>query len=378
MNQQELKIALFGESKSGKSVFMASYFGNQQRGNFGKEHNWRLSMKNDGNRTELLDRYHFMAEGGFPGGTETFSEYTFDYRIRKINGSYYPDSAFSVTWYDYPGDWWTKTVEKSALGMRKEAFNKLLESHTAILLVDGEKWKKHRTTYVKKLFDSFRNAIEQIDRNNSEKFPDEWLIAISKSDLLDTDDTVEIIAHEIRKLALEELNALKETLQSNAFGDRFILLSSVKADGQKVINAEKTVGLELIAPLSMRGIAQQAAKAADDQNKDAQKLATQESEKTVLKGIFGVLKWITKNIDKIDDILPKKYQYITQSIKILGVEELLDEKLKDMDSKQAYYENEMRVAAEKGDLLRATIEGMKVELARSATSKAYFSVGMEK
>src|ERR1051325_2964271 len=94
----EIRLALFGQSMSGKTTFLASYFGNQQRNSFEEAHGYRLEAEDVSDGNKLLARYYRMEEGEFPLGTEQFSEFRFGL---KTNGL--PTPGLGIVWYDYPG-----------------------------------------------------------------------------------------------------------------------------------------------------------------------------------------------------------------------------------------------------------------------------------
>ena len=79
------------------------------------------------------------------------------------------------------------TLLKAASGT--EALELLLDSHAAILLIDSERYLKEGLTYVRSVLDQFRAEIRRIVNELSAlgkapDFPEQWLIAFSKADLL--------------------------------------------------------------------------------------------------------------------------------------------------------------------------------------------------
>ncbi|MCZ7585368.1 MAG: hypothetical protein M5R36_19640 [Deltaproteobacteria bacterium] len=149
---QEIRLALFGPSASGKTTFLASYFGNQQRNSFEETHGYRLEADDVSDGNQLLSRYFKMEKGEFPLGTEQFAEYSFGFKVLGMH-----EAGLRVVWYDYPGGWWEKTPkDDSEKEARSIAFEKLLTSHVGILLVDGLRCQTEGLPYVRHLFDQFK------------------------------------------------------------------------------------------------------------------------------------------------------------------------------------------------------------------------------
>ena len=125
----EIRLALFGPSASGKTTFLSSYFGNQQRNSFEENHGYRLEAEDISDGNQLLSRYYKMEGGQFPLGTEQFSEYRFGLKVEGL-----PEPRLRIVWYDYPGGWWERNPrDDSESQARSKAFSRLITSHVGIL-----------------------------------------------------------------------------------------------------------------------------------------------------------------------------------------------------------------------------------------------------
>lgn len=355
--QQEIQIALFGQSASGKTTLLASYFGNQQRNSFEKEHGYRLAAKDTSMGNKLLSRYYKMEEEGeFPLGTVTFEEYHFNFMVHNI-----AEPSFKIVWHDYPGGWWENSPkDKNEEQVRREAFKNLLKSHVGILLIDGEKYHRHGKSYVNPLFDQFKNEIRNIkdslasDGNPIADFPKQWIIAISKADILPESMTAEDICKKIVMSSSDQLAGLAEAVDSKDFGCQYMLISSAIGKDKKVINAHQYIGIQLIAPVALLSVLDEIAK-------------TMGTERGygIFKGIFEKLRGLVSFIDKIDDILPQKYQVVTLLIKYLHLQEGLEKGVE-------YFRQKQAIAAQKGDTIGAAVAAMKAELASDAAQRAFY------
>ncbi len=352
----EIRFALFGPSGSGKTTLLSSYFGNQQRNNFEESHGYRLEAEDTSDGNQLLSRYYEMEKGKFPLGTESFSEYDF---VFKVHGLTRP--SLRIVWYDYPGGWWEKTPgDDEEHNARKQALEKLLKSHVGILLIDGSMYLSNGLSYVRHLFDQFRNEARKIADEFAEAgqpidaLPQQWIIAISKADVLPDGTTAEAVCKDIVAGANDQLAGFAKVFNSRAFGSQYLLLSSVRGDGNRVLNAHAYLGLPLIAPIGLLSVLDELAKRASK----GQGYGT-------LRAIFKRLAALVSFIDRLDDFLPPKYQVLTQLLKALALQEGLD---KGVD----YFRDKQQQAAEKGQHLAAAVAAMKAELSTDEAQQVYF------
>lgn len=353
---QEIRIALFGQSSSGKTTLLASYYGNQQSNGFEAEHGYRLAVEETSKGNRLLSRYYKMENGEFPLGTETFEEYHFNFMVHKLH-----EPSFKIVWYDYPGGWWENTPkDEEEKRVRKKAFMDLLQCHVGVLLVDGEQFNKKGTSYVNCLLDQFKNEIRNIkdslasDGNPVTDFPKQFIIAISKADTLSESITAKDICKTIVSNGSEQLEGLAKIIDSKDFGSQYLLISSVKAKNNKVINAHQYIGIQLIAPVALLSVLTELAK-----------IVGRGSIHGIFKEIINKLKGLVDFIDKIDNFLPQKYQFVTHLLKAIHLQEGLEKG-------EMYFREKQAAAAQKGKKIDAAIAAMKAELASDAAQRAFY------
>lgn len=352
----EIRLALFGPSASGKTTFLASYFGNQQRNSFEEAHGYRLEAEDVSDGNQLLARYYRMEEGEFPLGTEQFAEYRFGLKVHGL-----PVPGLRIVWYDYPGGWWERTPKDDSEKLaRREAFAKLLTSHVGVLLIDGMRYRTEGLPYVLHLLDQFRAEARRISDDFAaantplEAFPSQWILAISKADLLPADKTAEMICREIVVGAKDQLTGMSKAVNSPTFGHQYLLLSSVRGDGARVIDAHQYVGLHLVAPVALVSVLSELA------------------DKAATGAGFGVLKVIIERlaavvdlIDTLDDFLPPKYQVLTKLLQALDLKAGLGKGAE-------YFREKQAAAAKKGKSLEAAAAAMRAELESPAAQQAYY------
>ena len=354
--QEEIRIALFGPSSSGKTSLLASYYGNQQKTGFEERHGYHLTVEDTSAGNRLLSRYYKMEEGDFPLGTDTFEEYCFGFKVHELT-----DPSFKIVWYDYPGGWWENTPKDESEELaRRETFRNLLQSHAGILLIDGEQYDKRGIAYVHYIFDQFKNEIRRIkdclasEGKPIDAFPKQWVIAISKADILPDNITAEDICNKIVTDTRDQLDGLKKAVNSEDFGCQFMLISSAKGEGKKVINSHQYIGLQLIAPVVLLGILAEC----------AQKIGRKQVYGP-FAGIFRKLQGLMGSIDKVDNFLPKKYQLVSHLIKSMHIHEGLDKG-------EDFFRKKMTKAAQKGEKTDAAVAAMKLELISSAAQHAFY------
>jgi hypothetical protein len=356
-NVPEIRLALFGPSGSGKTTLLASYFGNQQKSGFEETHGYRLEAEDTSDGNELLGRYYRMEEEGlFPVGTESFSEYAFGLKVHQLS-----TASLRIVWYDYPGGWWERTPgDEDERQARKEAFVKLLSSHVGILLIDGALVLSSGMAYVRKSLDQFRNEARKIADASAafgqplDALPRQWLIAISKADLLPDGTTAEAVCKQIVAGASDQLRGVARVFNSRSFGTQYLLLSSVRGDQQRVLDPHAFIGLQLIAPIALLAVLDELAQS-----------SSRGGGYGVPRAIFERLAALVSLVDKLDDFLPPKYQMLTQLLKALALKEGLDKGIDHFREKQER-------AARKGRHLDAVAAAMKAELANERAQSAYF------
>lgn len=352
----EIRLALFGPSASGKTTFLASYFGNQQRNSFEEARGYRLEATDTSDGNQLLSRYYRMEAGQFPVGTEQFFEYRFGLKVLSL-----PQPALHVVWYDYPGGWWERTPgDASERAARADALGKLLTSHVGVLLVDGMNYAAFGVPYVRQLLDQFRNEARRIYDDCAaggaplEVFPKQWIIAISKADVLPNGTTAEQIAKDIVIGAADQLRGVAKAVKSNSFGAQYLLLSSVRGDGSQVVDAHEFRGLQLLAPVALLSVL---AALAENAGKGSMFGA--------LRGLVERLSALVDLLDKLDDFLPPKYQMLTRILEALDLKDGLDQGAD-------YFRRKQAAAAKRGNALNAAAAALRAELASPAAQRDFF------
>ncbi len=352
----EIRLALFGPSASGKTTFLASYFGNQQRNSFEEERGYRLESDDVSDGNQLLSRYYKLESGEFPLGTEQFAEYRFGLKVQGL-----PEPGLRIVWYDYPGGWWERTPKDlSEKQARRDALAKLLTSHVGILLIDGMRYQTEGIPYIQHLFDQFKAEVRRISDEfaavNSplDAFPTQWILALSKADLLPPGKTAESVCKEIVSEAADQLAGLAKALNSKAFGHQFLLLASVRGDGSRVVDAHQYLGLHLIAPIALLSVLSELAEK-----------AARGSGYGVLRAVVERLSALVDLIDKLDDFLPPKYQVLTKMLKALSLKDGLD---KGTD----HFREKQNSAAKRGKSLDAAAAAMRAELTSATTLPVYY------
>ncbi|GGO66237.1 ATP-binding protein [Microbacterium nanhaiense] len=260
------QIAVFGESGSGKTVLLSSFYGATQEAAFRKRNLFDVVAEDIGQGTRLHRNYLGMRDSATPPPPTHFAatSYSFSLKLRQHRKEQSVD-ALRLTWHDYPGEWFEQSVSGPEEARRRvETFRALLGSDVAFLLVDGQKLIDHageEERYLKSLLGNFRNGILSMrdgllrDKGQLIQFPRIWVMALSKADLLPQTDVYAFRDLMIAKVG-DEIDALREAIASLIQGDSalsvgedFMLLSSARFDPQQILVTER-VGVELILPIA--------------------------------------------------------------------------------------------------------------------------------
>jgi hypothetical protein len=265
----EQHIAVFGESRSGKTVLVSSFYGATQEPQFMQSSLFDVIADNPGQGNRLFTNYLGMRDSARPPDhTESSTSYAFSVELRDKGGeanSPKPFDALRLVWHDYPGEWFDQDVSgPDELQRRIATFKSLLGSDVAFLLVDGQRLLDNageEERYLKSVLGSFRTGLLRLkdqlleDGKPLVRFPRIWVLALSKADLLPKLDVFGFRDLVIGK-ASDDLDELREVLKkfvdspdALAVGEDFVLLSSAKFEPNRIEVTER-IGLDLVLPLA--------------------------------------------------------------------------------------------------------------------------------
>ena len=274
---REQHIAVFGESGSGKTVLVSSFFGPTQDGSYSNDL-WDLVTLQTGQGHRLYQNYLGMRDKGMAPMPTRFANTTYEFAVKLTPGDEAaakkrPFDELRLAWHDYPGEWFEEDpATEDERQRRLETFFTLLRSDVALLLVDGQRLLDHRgeeQRYLKSLLGNVRQNLLRLKDDLlaermalSRRFPRIWVLALSKADLL-PDWDVNTFRDLVILNAADDIDRLRGTIaelvktpEALSIGNDFILLSSAKFEPNPGshepldIDVTQRVGLDLILPIA--------------------------------------------------------------------------------------------------------------------------------
>jgi hypothetical protein len=267
----EQHIAVFGESGSGKTVMLSSFYGATQEPRYLQKSLFHVLPDDVGQGNRLHRNYLGMRNSArLPEPTRfAATSYAFSVKLKDEADAELmkakPFDALRLVWHDYPGEWFEEDVSGPEEAQRRiDTFKALLGSDVALLLIDGQRLLDNsgeEERYLKSLFTNFRNGLLSLKSELLEdgkplvEFPRIWILALSKSDLLPELDVFKFRDLLIEK-ASDDIDELRKVIaglvEANgalSVGEDFVLLSSARFESGK-IEVTKRVGVDLILPLA--------------------------------------------------------------------------------------------------------------------------------
>jgi hypothetical protein len=267
---REQQIAVFGESGSGKTVLLSSFYGAAQEPAFVRDSVYKIIADDTAQRNRLHQNFLGMRNSGIAPESTRYAatRYVFSITRRPAAGGKGKKTVaeeLRLVWHDYPGEWFEEdpsTAEE--LVRRGETFEALVGSDVAVLLVDAQRLVDNageEERYLKALLTNYIAHVSKVrgellpDGRRLARFPRVWLFGLSKADLLPEMDVtgfrdllVEKAGQEMTLLH-EELAAFVEEPEAFALGEDFVLLSSARFEPGK-IDVDQQVGVKLMLPIA--------------------------------------------------------------------------------------------------------------------------------
>ncbi len=381
---REQHIAVFGESGSGKTVLLSSFFGPTQEGSYSNDL-WDLVADETGQGNRLYQNYLGMRDSATTPPQTRFASTTYYFSVKLRGGAAgaakkRPFDVLRLAWHDYPGEWFEETPSSDEEARRRvDTFRSLLRSDVALLLIDGQKLLDYRgeeERYLKSLMGNFRQGLLRLkddllgDHGRLVEFPRIWIMALSKADLV-PDWDVDTFRDLLIKKAAEDLDRLRATIgefvdtpEALSLGEDFMLLSSAKFElriGEaEVLDIDVTqrVGVDLILPvaslLPLERRVQWASKM-DIPWKVLNSLAdgAETLAAALAGGKFAAVEKLLAKVPKFGNASKLAMPLLVQAVEVVGP------KLKELNAQ----------AREQHDYLRATLTQFKLDLEQGAGEK---------
>lgn len=361
---QTLKIAFLGGRGSGKTTLLASYLGHMASSRWQKEHQYYLGTPDPADSKRLNGLFQGLCDGFFPEATiKRANAYRFHMHVQDCDGI-----PLEIQWLDYPGEWWEREPSDSKeRKQRDECLKRMVNSNVCFLVVDGAELHKHGEKYLRAHLAHMTNEIANLLRQQASKKKRNnglrdmvWVMALSKADVLEANLTAADFADFVNRYAGDQLDTLRQRLGEAgcpSFGMNYLLFSSVLGTGQKIIDINKTIGLDLIAPLALRTL--------------LEKELQQVEKSAILKRIFAG----SADRGAIQAILTVVRQFLAKwpdrSTRELG--DLLFTKAETWLQGQAEdLQHEMSIQQQQGHTLQAADATLKIALSKPENRKYFY------
>ena len=244
----EQHMAVFGESGSGKTVMLSSFYGATQEPEFLKKSLFHVVAADLGDGARLHRNYLGMRDSGRVPQETRFGSTSHSFNI-KLKDSPSPGrqgakpfESMRLVWHDYPGSWFEGSVTGPEEAHRRiDTFRTLLSADVALLLVDGQRLLDNageEERYLRSLLANFRNGFLALkddildDGKPLVQFPRIWLLALSKADLFPDMNVYKFRDLVIEKAADDLVELVAGHLQERAVGeqDRIVALARIGDD----------------------------------------------------------------------------------------------------------------------------------------------------
>jgi hypothetical protein len=278
LKRRRQHIAVFGESGSGKTVLLSSFYGATQEPSFLEESLYRVRADDQSDARFLRQNYLGLKKAKVPETTRLAArQFSFTITLREqgpgdaTRAKTRPFDALQLIWHDYPGEWFEEEpTDENDKARRVSAFRKLLESDVAVVLVDGQKLlenKDQEEKYLRSMLWGLSDGLERLKDDiltdgKLRQFPRIWIIALAKADLHPNlgarefcDLVTEKNAGDVTKLH-ETLKEFVDRPEALSVGEDFMLLSSAKFELSSAgpepvkIDVDKRLGVDLVLPIA--------------------------------------------------------------------------------------------------------------------------------
>lgn len=266
----EQHIAVFGESGSGKTILLSSFYGSTQEATPAQKARFQVVADNPGQANKLYNIYLGMRDSRAVPETTRFKAVTYPFTLRRkkarigASQQHTNQDLLRVLWHDYPGEWFEQDTDGEEAERKAINFDNLIRSDVALVLVDAQRLLDNageEELYLKSLLANLRNGLSSRKKDlltagkPLARFPRIWILALSKSDLMPEMNVTRFRDLLISKACdeIEEFRLLlTEFIVSDdalSVGEDFVLLSSAKFTPEKIKVSER-IGLELILPIA--------------------------------------------------------------------------------------------------------------------------------